>query len=182
MALNFKLRSRCSVEDSCVWGRTWVGWEPGQSDELTYDVNRGVWKLGLRAAKQKYATFSFDGIVRTVIELDHRQPIEQVAMVDGGTKQAVVGRVLKPGDAGYELLIGRPVDAWRNPVTYIDDNPGAPVLCECGCGTEVTGGREFVPGHDQRGIHDRIRIGWGSTVEFIRWFDGLNDHRNLDEI
>lgn len=176
MALNFKLGPHREVLDSCVWGRTLVGWDFGQSDEQTYKANRGVWKLGPRATKERYATFSFDGVVRTVVEIDG---IEDVDLVDGGVKQAIVGRVLKPGDAAYDSLIGRTVDAFRNPVTYIDNEPGTPCTCECGCGTEVSGGRQFVPGHDQRAIHDRIREGWGTTVGFIRWFDSVNDHRNL---
>ncbi|MEV0343659.1 hypothetical protein AB0H49_32065 [Nocardia sp. NPDC050713] len=176
MALNFKLGPKRDVVDSCVWGRTWVGWEEGQSDNLTYKINRGVWKLGPRAAKERYATFSYDGIVRAAVEVDH---IEDVDLVDGGVKQAVVARVLESGDAAYEMLVGRTVDAFRNPVTYIPDELGAPRQCECGCGTAVSGGRQFVPGHDQRAIHNRIREGWGTTVDFIRWFDSVSDHRNL---
>jgi hypothetical protein len=29
----------------------------------------------------------------------------------------------------------------------------------------------FVPGHDQKAIHERIAQQWGNTVGFIEWFD-----------
>jgi hypothetical protein len=35
----------------------------------------------------------------------------------------------------------------------------------------VAGARQFLPGHDQRAIHDRVSEQRGSTMGFIRWFD-----------
>ena len=32
-------------------------------------------------------------------------------------------------------------------------------------------GRRFIPGHDQRAVHERIERQWGDTMGFIRWFD-----------
>jgi hypothetical protein len=63
----------------------------------------------------------------------------------------------------------------RNPVTYIDDPAGDPRTCACGCGAVVPGHRIFVPGHDQRAVHDRITRQWGNTLNFIHWFDATYD-------
>lgn len=42
-------------------------------------------------------------------------------------------------------------------------------LCRCGCG-EMTIGGDFVSGHDQKAIHERIaRI--GTVGEFLDWMD-----------
>jgi hypothetical protein len=35
----------------------------------------------------------------------------------------------------------------------------------------VSGGRVFLPGHDQRAVHERIARQWGDTLGFITWFD-----------
>jgi hypothetical protein len=46
-----------------------------------------------------------------------------------------------------------------------------PGRCACGCGTAVAEGKNFVPGHDQRAVHERIARRWGDTLGFISWFD-----------
>ncbi|MEJ5915941.1 hypothetical protein WDV86_16050, partial [Pseudokineococcus sp. 1T1Z-3] len=46
-----------------------------------------------------------------------------------------------------------------------------PSTCACGCGGEVAGHRAFLPGHDQRAIHERIARQWGNTLGFVDWFD-----------
>lgn len=169
VAINFKLSPRRDVQDPSVWGRTWVGWDDNASEQDLFETNRGVWKLGPRASREKYATFSVEGIVRLVAAVED---IENVDMLGGGVKQAVVGRVLGSSDPGAIRLLGRSVDAHRNPVTYIPDNvAGTARTCGCGCGANVSDGRQFVPGHDQKAIHDRIKRGWGTTLDFIDWFD-----------
>ncbi|MEU6077590.1 AAA family ATPase [Micromonospora sp. NPDC047074] len=58
------------------------------------------------------------------------------------------------------------------PITYVDNHPlDRPRTCGCGCGGVVAGARQFLPGHDQRAIHERISEQWGSAMGFIRWFD-----------
>ncbi|WP_433574178.1 hypothetical protein [Nocardia brasiliensis] len=177
MALNFKLKPRYEAIDPCVWNRTWAGWEPGQPDERTYKQNRGVWNINRNnAARQRYATFSVDGVVVTVVELDPDSPIEDVDLHAGGVKQAIRGRVLTPGDPGYDTLHGRAVDHHRTPVTYLPDHPdAAPPTCACGCGAQITEGRAFVIGHDQKALHARIQEGWGDVAAFVRWYD--DEHR-----
>ncbi|WP_280396019.1 hypothetical protein [Nocardia brasiliensis] len=181
MALNFKLGPRREVTDTCVWNRNWVGWEHGQSDQRTYTQNRGVWNLNhKRAARERYATFSVDGVVVTVVELDSDSPIDDIALHAGGVKQAIRGRVLGPGDLGYDTFHGRAVDRHRTPVTYLPDDPDAgPSSCACGCGAAVTEGRAFVIGHDQKALHTRIQEGWGDVAAFVRWYD--HEHRRTPE-
>jgi hypothetical protein len=166
MAVNLKLSDVSTVEPGQDrWGRTWVGWSPDLPDEVVYEQNRGIWVLGRRALTEDLATFSHDGAVVAVIALDG---IEDVPPLPGQlVKQAIRGRVLRAGDADYDALIGQSVDHHRNPVTYLE----AARRCGCGCGGEVTGNRMFRAGHDQRAIHSRIAQQWGTTLQFIDWFD-----------
>lgn len=65
-----------------------------------------------------------------------------------------------------------PVQGVRNPVTYVDDE-GQP--CRCGCGGLVAG-REFLSGHDQTALHDRVRQ-IGTVSQFLDWFDIVRGNR-----
>lgn len=104
---------------------------------------------------------------RAVVEVDTLQEFP------GSDKKAVVGQLLQPGHPVYDALMGQPApDRFRNPKTYPPDpDTTGSWLCLCGCGQTVGGRGLFLPGHDQRGIHDRITRGWGSAAAFIRWFD-----------
>lgn len=171
MAINFKLGPvRDVAPEQDDMGRSWVGFAPTHTADQTYEHNRGIWLLGLRAARERYATFSFDGTVRVVVEVDR---VETVPAKDPGrrSKSAVVGRVLGAGHPAHDALAGQPVDLHRNPVTYLPDPSGGPRTCGCGCGAPVAGHRAFAPGHDQRAVHERITRQWGSTLGFIDWFD-----------
>ncbi len=42
-------------------------------------------------------------------------------------------------------------------------------VCGCSCGTPINRG-DFLPGHDQRAIHERIAK-VGTVKDFITWFD-----------
>ncbi len=171
MAINFKLDPvRAVAPEQDDMGRSWVGFSPTHSAQQTYEQNRGVWLLGPRAAREQYATFSHDGIVRVVVEVDR---VETVPAKDATKrpKSAVVGRVLEAGHPVHDALVDQPADLHRNPVTYQPDPSSGPRTCGCGCGTAVADHRAFVPGHDQRAVHERITRQWGSTLGFIRWFD-----------
>ena len=63
------------------------------------------------------------------------------------------------------------LDGHRNPVTYLSDPDAGDPACACGCGAPVSGNRSFLPGHDQRAVHERIARQWGSTLAFMDWFD-----------
>lgn len=168
MTINFKLSDRFDGIDPSQdrMRRTWIGWSPELTDQEVYEQNRGIWVLGRRARSERVATFSHHGEVVVVVAIDE---IEDVPPLQYQTpKQAIVGRVLQAGDADYDALIGQPVDHHRNPVTY---PPAELQSCGCGCGGKVANARAFLPGHDQRAIHDRIAKEWGTTIGFVEWFD-----------
>jgi hypothetical protein len=147
-------------------GREWVGWTPDQTPQQLYERNRGVWYLGARASRERYTAFS-STVTGTIVAVVANEGVENV----DGRKKAIVGRVLGPGDLAFDALFGQPMpDRHRNPVTYVAD-PVDQRTCACGCGGRVTGGRVFLPGHDQRAVHERIARQWGDTLGFIAWFD-----------
>ena len=134
------------------------------SDEECYYNNRGRWVLGERADREDFALFSArdaEGrkLFRMAIEIER---IEDAR--DG--RRAMVGKILRAGHPVYDGYVGREAPASRNPVTYIDEQEP----CACGCGELAAPGKDFLPGHDQRAIHERItRV--GSVREFVDWFD-----------
>lgn len=149
--------------------RDWLGWDPAKDHEQNFKRNRGIWFLGRRVYKEEFATFSHDGRVVMVVKLDLSDPITEIASLDGKSiKFAINGLLLAKGDPDFDRLYDSPVDGFRNPVTY--PSAGAKT-CACGCGEEVAGTRTFLPGHDQRAIHERITKQWGTTLGFIDWFD-----------
>lgn len=151
-------------------GRDRVGFSPTMSDLALYDANHGCWKLGPRARKERYMIVSFEGIVRQAVEIESVEPVER------GNRSVVHGRILGSGHPVHDRYVGRPspVQGVRNPVTYFEDDvDGLP--CRCGCGGSVQG-RDFLPGHDQRAIHERINQ-IGSVTEFLDWFDVVRGHR-----
>ena len=171
MTINFKLGPVAEI-DPAVDGmsRTWIGWSHLQTDYETYEQNRGVWVLGPRAARERIATFSYDGVIKAVVSIDGLEVIPG-KLPGERSKRAIVGRVLKVGDPVYDALHGQRVDHHRNPVTYLTDPDGGDPACACGCGASVSGNRSFLPGHDQRAVHERIARQWGSTLGFMDWFD-----------
>jgi hypothetical protein len=146
-------------------GRSVVGWSPLMSDEQLYEAARGCWKLGSRAERERHALFIGQGVVRGAVEIagfsthGERRAIE-----------AVGGKLLGPGDPVYDAYVGKPDPTearTRNPVRYW--SPLATKVCGCGCGEPTD--REFLPGHDQRAIHERISRAFRSVSEFLAWFD-----------
>jgi hypothetical protein len=153
-------------------GRDRVGFSPTMSDLALYDANHGCWKLGPRASRERYMILSFGGIVRQAVEIKSIDPVPR-----GRTNRSVVnGPILRSGHPVFDKYVGKtsPVQGMRNPVTYFDDEvDGQP--CRCGCGGNVSG-RDFLPGHDQRAIHDRINQ-IGTVSEFLDWFDIVRGHK-----
>lgn len=80
------------------------------------------------------------------------------------------GRVLKAGHPVYDWYVDKPspVTGMPNPITHIDDDVDTRA-CRCGCG-EVARGKEFLPGHDQTALHDRVKQ-IGTVFEFLDRFD-----------
>jgi len=151
-------------------GRDWYGWDDDLDLDEVFDQNRGLWRLSSRATNEHVATFSHNGIIKIVAEIDE---IEVYGFTDPAKppKSAIIGRVLRSGPI-WQALIGAEVDSHRNPVTYIPD-PGqvGPRPCACGCGGRTTGRSQWISGHDQRAIHERITEQWGGTLGFVRWYD-----------
>lgn len=158
-------------------GRPYVGYEEGMTQDEMYAANHGEWAIGARAQKERYALFSFG---RTVIQAIEIENLERTTIYSGDPNEkrddryTINGRVLEKGDPVYDKYVGKPspVSASRNPVRYFDDpefDGGRGQLCACGCGETTTAG-EFIPGHDQKAIHERIaRI--GTVAEFLKWMD-----------
>ncbi len=149
-------------------GRDRFGFSETMSELALYDANHGCWKLGERAHRERYCVFSFGGVVKQAIEID-----SITAAPKRSDRSVVNGVILKPGHPVYEKYVGKqsPVQGMRNPITYFDgDVDGVP--CLCGCGAEVKG-RDFLPGHDQTALHDRVKQ-IGTVSEFLDWFDNVS--------
>ncbi|MET8732472.1 hypothetical protein ABZV81_35680 [Streptomyces parvus] len=144
--------------------RAQIGWSDGLSDRQLYEIARGVWVMpGSRVERERFAVVNGGGIIRQVME------IHRVVDVAGG-RRAFEGRVLGPGHPVFDRYVGRPAPngAQQNPITYFK-SPLDNRKCNCGCGKPIERGA-FLPGHDQRAIHERIaRV--GTVMDFIAWFD-----------
>lgn len=166
--IHFKLgpKRRVRPENNDPMHRTWVGWDPELEPQTIYEQNRGVWLLGSRADRERLAIFTdtVEHKIRCVVEIT---AIEQAGL----KKRAIVGNVLGPGHPIHDQLVGEEApDSFRNPVTYPPD-PDRSEQCACGCGGRVRGPSQFLSGHDQKAIHSRIAVQWGSTLGFLEWFD-----------
>ena len=171
MTINFKLGPLTKVDPSTDdMSRMIIGWSERQSPQETYEMNRGVWLLGTRAQRERYATFSHDGQVKVAVRIDGLEEIPS-KVAGARSKSAIIGHVLDESEPAFADLISLSVDGHRNPVTYLDEPGGAARTCACGCGAPVGGSRAFLPGHDQRAVHERIAQEWGTTLDFIIWFD-----------
>lgn len=160
--IHIKLSDRQEADPRDPMGREWYGYLATATVQELFDNNRGRWVLGKRADSEMYAVFSYTG--------DHK--VKFVAEIDGFEeyegRRAIVGRPLADSHPLAKQWVGkRSPDSFRNPTTYHDELRE----CACGCGEPIKSGRNFVPGHDQRAVHERIERQWGSTLGFIRWFD-----------
>lgn len=149
-----------------------VGFSPTMSELALYDANHGCWKLGARAHRERYMIVTFEGIVRQAVEIKSIEPVARTG------RSVVHGDILHAGHPVHDKYVGKPspVQGVRNPVTYFEDHDvevGQP--CRCGCGGTVAGG-DFLPGHDQRAIHDRINQ-IGTVADFLDWFDVVRGQR-----
>jgi hypothetical protein len=149
-------------------GRDRLGYADGMGDWAFFDVARGPWVLDERkVASQPYAVVSHDGRIKGVLRIDRLAP----SPVPG--KVIIIGAVLDDDDPIARRYLSQPApDDHKNPVTYFE----APedLTCLCGCGQRVVSG-DFLPGHDQRAIHDRTRQ-IGTVAEFLYWFDATHGY------
>ncbi|MEU9456745.1 hypothetical protein [Streptomyces sp. NPDC048277] len=147
------------------YGKSSAGWRPGLTDEEVLQAGRGRWRLGSRADRERYALFTAMGIVVLALE------IGTITAADPDGRRTIDGMILKPDHPVYAKYVGNPapVGKSQNPVQYVD-SPFDRSLCACGCGADTLSGRNFLAGHDQRAIHDRITK-VGGVIPFLHWFD-----------
>jgi len=82
--------------------------------EEVWECNRGYWRLGPRASRERYATFSTsDGRVKCAARITR---VVSVGVVPskGEVRYALEGEVLKPGDPEYDRLMSMVIRPHRN--------------------------------------------------------------------
>ncbi|KAB8186006.1 hypothetical protein [Microbispora catharanthi] len=150
--------------------RSTYGFAPEMTPQEIYEANRGYYAIGSEAEKrERYAIFSGIGVdgervVVLAVDIDKIVPVQ----VPGkASRKAIEGRILEAGHPVYDTYVGKPIEGARNPVVYLESSFDLG-RCKCGCG-EVSRS-SFVPGHDQRALHERIAQ-IGTVADFIDWFD-----------
>lgn len=100
------------------------------SEQELYEATRGVWKLGPRCTKARYAFAVFEGVVREVYEIESWHPAATTPYVTRDAsqlkthgRQELVGRVA--GAAIRDAYVGRSVAEYfkqglRSPVVYVN--------------------------------------------------------------
>lgn len=100
------------------------------SEQELYEATRGVWKLGPRCTKARYAFAVFEGVVREVYEIESWHPAATTPYVTRDAsqlkthgRQEFVGRVA--GAAIRDAYVGRSVADYfkhglRSPVVYVN--------------------------------------------------------------
>lgn len=116
MAVNFLLAGAREVPVGDPLGRRWVGWKATATDDQLWEVNSGLWTLGERVERERFAALSFDGRIEVVAEITGRARYD----ADSGSKWALSGGVLRPGDPVHDELKGSPAPRHRNLVGYFD--------------------------------------------------------------
>lgn len=158
--------------------RSHVGYRPDMSEQEMYHANHGEWAIGKkRQESERFALFSFGGHVVQAIEIgSYRRTRKFEKDEKRDDKYTMDGTILEAGHPVYDKYVTKltppQITPGRNPVRYFEDpefDSAVGKLCRCGCGEMTTAG-DFVPGHDQRAIHERIaRI--GTVAEFLDWMD-----------
>jgi hypothetical protein len=139
-------------------------WSNGMTQEELYEVGRKYWILNYaRTRREKYILFVADNIVRGVMKINRVLKSNEVP-----GRVEFEGVMLQDGDPIFDEYNNQPspIRSFRNPVNYLNFDEH---LCACGCGKKTD--REFLPGHDQRAIHERISRNFDSISEFLVWFD-----------
>ncbi|MEL4503578.1 hypothetical protein AAEX63_01430 [Luteococcus sp. H138] len=117
MAININLGPRQDVDPyNQPIPRSFVGFDAKASDEQLWNANRGAWPLPSQTTQEQFATFSHDGTIRLVAELEGVENVEQ----DGRIVQALLGRLLHRGDPVRDALVGRQVEVGGAGVSLID--------------------------------------------------------------
>ncbi len=159
MAINISLDHRQDVEpETQPIPRTFTGFDPRLSDELLWDANRGAHDIDDSLAQERFATFSHEGTIRLVVELEG---VENVG--DHGTpRRALLGRVLSAGDPVRDALVGQAVADDVAEVSRIDT-------------TEL----DSMPAHERYAEPDRPRRTFLLTFDPEQWFWTPEDEESV---
>ena len=147
------------------------GVKSSASDQDLYEAGRRAWRLAAGAEGERYALIVFEGTVRVAVEIDEWK-------IEASGRRALSGRVLADGDAVHDRFFGKSDPSGstsRNPARYwvAPALKGQYTACLCGCGVEAR--NRWLPGHDQRAIHQRIRRDFqGNVATFIAWYDQVS--------
>lgn len=103
---------------------------PGMSAEALYDSTRGVWRVGQRRERAKYAFAVFKGVIHEVYEIDAWHPAGSTVYKTGRQEDMhVPGRWEFTGRRAEESIrshyVGKSVQAYlphglQNPIVYVN--------------------------------------------------------------
>lgn len=162
-------------------GRDRIGYGATMSPLALYDASRGPWHLGERAHREHFALMTFDGVGVLAVEIDRIEPIAASGAGQENARRSVIhGDILATGHPLHDAYVGEtaPIPPQRNPIGYYDA-PQEQTPCLCGCDQTTPAGKDFIPGHDQTALHDRVRQ-IGTVRDFVDWFD--RTHGNWPEL
>ena len=121
---------RANITDPVMLIRLSRSYKPGMSAQALYDVTRGVWVVGIRREKARYALAVFQGIVREVYDIDQWHPACTTKYVARDSTKLrsegrweFTGRVAAPGVR--ERYVDRDVTGYftkgaKNPIQYVN--------------------------------------------------------------
>lgn len=164
-------------------GRDRVGYRDGMTPAELYHANHGTWVIGHNRLYERFALFTFRGEVKQAVEIQRIEKIVFRTKGDARDDRCVIhGKILQVGHPVYDTYVGKPspLGAGRNPVRYFNSPLDTVHPCRCGCGATVTG-TDFLPGHDQTALHDRVRQ-IGTVAEFLDWFDIVRGNRQVPRL
>ena|SRR6266550_4255044 len=119
----------------------------------------------------------FDGTGVLAIEIDRIEPVSGTVGGRESSRRSVIhGDALTEGHPIYDTYVGKPspIPPQRNPIGYFNA-PEEQTPCLCGCGGQTPAGKDFIPGHDQTAVHERVRQ-IGTVRDFIDWFDRVRGY------
>lgn len=119
MVIHIRLSGRTSLANDDPLGRAWCGYDDDATPEELWNQNRGDYFLDAgRIAAERWAALNYQGQVVLVAELDDPKH-EVLTNVPGRPKKALLGHVLRRGNAIHDALIGTRVtyDS-RNSIQY----------------------------------------------------------------